>query len=50
MAWLKEWDQCVFKRIPPKKRKVDEENQFVSKRNDESADKRSTLLDVHENE
>lgn len=22
MAWLKEWDKCVFKRVPPKKRKV----------------------------
>ncbi|BEI79796.1 hypothetical protein CcaverHIS002_0103250 [Cutaneotrichosporon cavernicola] len=24
MTWLKEWDQCVFKRAAPKKRKIDE--------------------------
>ena len=24
MNWLKEWDRCVFKRVAPKKLKVDE--------------------------
>jgi chromosome transmission fidelity protein 18 len=26
MTWLKEWDKCVFKRVPPKKRKADDED------------------------
>ncbi|TXT07460.1 hypothetical protein VHUM_03180 [Vanrija humicola] len=25
MTWLKEWDKCVFKRVPPKKRKADDD-------------------------
>ena len=33
MAWLKEWDKCVFKRAAPKKRKygLEEEDVYVSR-------------------
>jgi len=51
MAWLKEWDRCVFKRIPPRKRKVDdEENKFVCHSYGRYADDRWTISAGRANE